>query len=303
MTAQREQVVVQQYGPEYAGEHVAFADIRRTPEDVLLAYVHLGQVGAEGAMYGYESIGSTITAQRRSDIAGFGDFVGVELGWSEKGTLEHVHGNMKQENPQGRRDTRVFAESLHYRPTVGYGSWYLGRANVIEGLQQELGALDASWAFPTLYLHLNRLAEGSMQLASPAMADVTAAQLTIATNLERALVGSTQANAKLREDLTIFSGIHPDVIVDHYTSIRSGSRAAIRQASAEAMASPLARHYPRIEVYDEDALSPSNVLSKISHLNYENGVKKRDAVTVRKVVDRMRSLSLLEKSLAEVEEQ
>lgn len=233
MAVEREVVVVQEYGPEQAGEMVGWMNVTKLPRedepDLVFANIAVARIADEGARYSYIYYPGQQEASRlfgSDSVKGFEYSAELRAVGGDGKLLDTMA--MKQpssaEGSWNENKTREngFADSFYSGeadPRDG-GVWALGKRAILETLKEQLDEQDTDWLYSALYYNLSMVLRSDMQLGDPNMHDSTKEAKIDTIEIIQNLVNEEIIDQTVLRNLTIFGKIPAAEIPEYFAESR-----------------------------------------------------------------------------------
>ena len=202
--------VVQEYGPEHAGELVGWVNVERRAHlgdeaDFILASIAYARVAAEGARY---SVIERVPGEHlyaSGYIRGFDKSLQLSIATPDAAG-QHIEAVPRQMPSVDRKlkhnsyPARRFADNLDYgSPENGDGEWLLGGSEILRSIKTQLSDAEAAFLYPVAYYTLAAMADAEDQLADPTMSSLTKIEYKLAEYRVEELMKLVTGNLALDE--------------------------------------------------------------------------------------------------------
>lgn len=215
-----ENVIIQEYSAEQAGELVGWVNvIEKEESELVIASVAYARISPEGAKYSYISREGEQLLHPDS-IKGFDDSTELRVVARGKEVLETRSLTIPAYEGRYRllSQKHSFGSSFYNedgRPHDG-GVWALSNENILGAIKQQLVNHKVGELYPVIYYNLAQAAKIDMLLADPSMHTQTDRALHGARSYEAKLAWVQAADKAMMTDLTIFGSTKPKDIPERF---------------------------------------------------------------------------------------
>jgi len=225
----REKVVIQSYGPEFAGEYAGWMNIEEYADNSGvrgdIVYAKISGAGAEvhAVPLSTGELGLPSSSGFMSPVSlQFSTAKNIEQNGKWGPELRAIQAPGAHWGRWTQQDT--FGDRIHPPIAPEVGTWAIGDREILKAIKEQMQAKDIGWFYANVYHMLAYIAEEEDILADPEMYSETAIQLSAVTSHITTLEDIDSADTIMQRDLTIFGGLSPKQVPEAFKQSRQRVR-------------------------------------------------------------------------------